>query len=247
MKQHSTYCRTILFLLILSQRAYASSEISTFDAVIDTTVSCVHWIFCPYCLIDSNRLLQKYQDSLDKNDIKTIAHIIRRRGFGANQQLLDGALPLIYAAKKAHVESVEQLLKLGSDANSQLKGNQFESYPSALIAVCISEKNSPERVAQTVKTLLAYGADPSRTVVMLTETEKIEFEKLRKEFEENPSKEYQILARMPKEWFQPRTALDFALKHKYLDAANMIRQAIIGQRKKGSQKNEQTDEPADDY
>ena len=58
--------------------------------------------------------------------------------------------------------------------------------------------------------LLEHGADPTRNCIMLTEQEKAEFHKLRDEFQKDPSKEQQILSRIPQDWFRPRTALDFA-------------------------------------
>jgi ankyrin repeat protein len=241
MKQHSLQACTVIIFLALSQGLRASEEISTLGSIVDTAVTCAHWIVCPYCLVTPERLLTRFQTALDNNDPKTIAHIIRRRGFGANQLLPSGYLPLTYAAQKAHVESVKQLLSLGSDVNSQLKGNQFEGSPSALIAVCATEKLPPEKVIQVVKMLLDSGADLDRTVVMLTESEKVEFEKLRKELAENPSKERQIAARIPEKWFSPRSALDFAIKNKYADAVSIIRQTMTNPQKKVTKK----DEPGD--
>lgn len=240
MKYSSFNAYAVLLSFGLFQGVHCQEVPSTIDSCIDKIISLGHWVVCPYCF-DRNRLITRFQSAIDKNDTKTIAHVIRRRGLGANTLLLEGELPLTYAAKKAHYESVEQLLNLGADANSQLRGNKFESYPSALIAACITENLPPESVEKTVKILLDYGADPTRNVVMLTETEKAKFEKLRKEFQEDPSKERQVLARIPQDWFRARTALDFAIKHKYLAAANMIRQASVDHRKKGIQTDEQTD------
>lgn len=242
MRHHVFNALTVFLCFGLSTRLYSSEESSFIRETIDTTISCLHWIICPYCLVDTNRQITKFQTAIDQNNVKAIDHVIRRRGLSPNQQLLDGELPLIYAAKKAHVESIRQLLKLGSDVNSQMQGTQLNSYPSSLIAVCSIENLPPERVLQTVNVLLEHGADPTRNCIMLTEQEKAEFINLREEFQKDPSKEQQILSRIPQDWFRPRTALDFAIKHKYALAVRMIRQALASQRKKGIKTDEQTDE-----
>lgn len=248
MQHHSSNALTVLLCSVLFTGLYASDEPSTtLSSIIDTTISCVHWIACPYCLLDPDRMLCKFQAALEKNDTKMIVHIIRRRGFSPNQQILDGSLPLIYVAKKAYVESVEQLLKLGSDVNSQMRGTMSNDYPSSLIAVCAAAKLPPERVFLTVKVLLDHGADPERNCIMLTEEEKAEFNKLHDQYQKDPSKEEQILAQIPQYWFSPRTALDFARKNKYTAAANIIIKALSEQRKKGKKTNDMPNEyQADD-
>lgn len=242
MRHHISSALAVLLCFGVSTGLYPSEEPSFIREAIDTTISCLHWIICPYCLVDTNRQITKFQAAIDQNNIEAIDHVIRRRGLSPNQQLREGELPIIYAAKKAHVESVQQLLKLGSDVNSQMQGTQLNSYPSSLIAVCASANLPPERVYQTVKVLLDHGADPARNCVMLTEQEKAAFIKLREEFQRDPSKEQQILSRIPQDWFRNRTALDFAVKHKYAAAIQMIRQALVNQRKKGIKPDEQTDE-----
>ena len=237
MQRRSFSAFIILLCLGLSNSLYTNEESSTFSSSIDTVFSCLHWICCPYYWIDVNHVTIKFQAAIVQNDTEAIHHIVCRRGQSPNQQLLTGELPIIYAAKKAHVESVEKLLKLGSDVNSQMKDNQITSYPSSLIAVCSTENLVPERVSQTVKVLLEHGADPSLTCVMLTEREENEFEKLREEYQKDPTKEQQIAARIPRDWFRTRTALDFADKHKYAVAAQMIRQALANKQKKGTKTN----------
>ncbi len=232
---------TLLVCLALSTGGYCSQDSSTSSAIYDTMICCLHWIFCPYCF-DSSRQVNKFQLAIENNCTDQIEHIIRRRGLSPNQPLQQGnlpILPIIWAAKKAHVESVKQLLKLGADVNSQMQGTGLSSYPSTLIAVCASENLSPERVFETVKVLLEYGADPSRNCIMLTEHEKEIFQKMREEFQKDPTKEKQILSQIPHDWFRQRTALDFAIKHKYVAAIQVIRQAIAEQRKKGIKTDEQ--------
>lgn len=246
----SHYRLNFLLLLLLpglSQAIACSQTLSLPSQIVDSTISCIHWITCPYCLFDSTRQTTKFQQAIDQNDVNTITHIIRRRDLGANRLLPEGELPLIRAARKAHIESIEKLLQLGADANSQLKGStQAESYPSALIAVCMTDNLDPEKVASVVKILLDHGADPKRHVTMLTETEKAEFAKIYKEAQENPAKERQVLARIS-EWYMNRTALNFAVKHNYTQAANIIRQALTSKPKQGLQKNESDERQSDDY
>lgn len=136
--------------------------------------------------------------------------------------------------QKAHAKSVEQLLKLGSDVNSQLK-DEYNHCPSTLIAVCATEKLEDKDVTQTVKVLLDHGANPSLTCVMLTEQENKKLSDLNEELAKDTSRahELRILSKIPQEWFKPRNAADFASKNNYITAAAMIRQAIKNQQTKG--------------
>lgn len=226
--QRNLYKILILyFCLGLSTILYPLEKPSFLQNATNTTISCLHWIFCPYCLLDSKRQITKFQAALEANDPQVIKHIIQRRDINPNQQLPDGSLPIIYAARKAHLESIKQLLALGSDVNSQMQGN----YPSSLIAICAAEKLPPEQVYKIVHVLLDHGADPTRSCILLTDTEAKEFGMLRQEFQQDPTKEKEILARIPQNWFSPRTALDFAVKHKYAATTQILRQALANHQK----------------
>jgi hypothetical protein len=158
---------------------------------------------------------------------------MRRRGLSPNQPLKEGELPLIYAAKKAQVESIEQLIKLGADVNSQLQAPSMNNFPSSLIAVCASEGLAPERVAQAVSILIKYNADPTLKCIMLTESEKASFDQMREEYQKFPWKEKEILAKVPSDWFTPRTALDFARKNNYPLAMKILLEALKNPPQKG--------------
>lgn len=235
---------TLLLCLGLSTGLYSSDEPSvareiaqkpsTISEIIDTAICCAHWIACPYCLKDPTRQTTKLRKAIDDNDTKEINHIICRRGLSPNQPILEEQLAIIYAAKKAQADSVEELLRLGADVNSQLK-DAAHRFPSTLIAVCSTENLPPERVTQTVKVLLEHGANSHRSCCMLTEQEINRLSELREELAKDPTpaNERRLGAQIPSAWFRPRTALDFAIKNKYTAAGQILRQAMASQQKEG--------------
>jgi hypothetical protein len=230
-------------------RQLYDTAISYVQRMHDTVIVCGHWIICPYCLMDPERQTVKFYNAILKNDPEAIQHIIRRRAMSPNHLLLDDSkpvLPLILAAQKAHLESIKALLSLGADVNSQIQAPGLGSYPSSLIAICATEGVDPERVRKIVKLLLEQGADPSRHCVMLTKTERKEFERIQDELKKQRRNEPNMV-QIPQaqDWLRQRNALEFAKKHKYTDAAELLSKALIEYRKKGLKTDERYSQQSD--
>ncbi len=197
----------------------------------DTLVSCLHWISCPYCLYDPDRQEKRFHEALERDDPKTLAQVMYRRGRNPNEQLKKSAdLPIIFAARRASINVIKTLLDAGADANSQMESPLAE-YPSALIAVCAAEKLDGERVRQVVELLLKNGADPTRTCIMLTpgEYELLEQAKIHYKISHPEAIDVDsswVLRAMPRNCIKPRSALEYARQNGYVAAAELLRREI---------------------
>ena len=202
--------------------------------IIDDTISCFHYMTCPFCLLNPDRQEQKFYDALESNKPDEIEHLVYRRAHDPSQPVKND-LPLVIAAKKAHVEAVEKLIELEADVNYQPNDpNQqpLVNYPSPLIAVCAAEHLDPERVKKTVQVLLEHNADPTRACMYFTDSEN----KVVKKVEEALDKKNEVLAEelvrlLP---LNKRTALDYAKKNNYVEALKLIRTALATYKKKES-------------
>jgi len=94
--------------------------------------------------------------------------------------------------------------------------------------------------------LLEQGADPSRHCVMLTKTERKEFERIQDELKKQRRNEPNMV-QIPQaqDWLRQRNALEFAKKHKYTDAAELLSKALIEYRKKGLKTDERYSQQSD--
>jgi ankyrin repeat protein len=192
--------------------------------------------------LDPERQTVKFHNAILHNDPEAIKLIVQRRAMNPNHLLLDDSkpvLPIILAAQKAHLESIKALLSLGADVNSQIQAPGLDCYPSSLIAICATEGIEPERVHVIVKLLLDNGADPSRRCVMLTKREQEELDKIMDMLKKQHREDLNIW-QLPQaqDWVRQRSALDFAKKHKYTAAAELLSKALLEYHKRGLKSDE---------
>lgn len=231
------YVVATLLCMVFKTPMYGSEQPSLPRQIYDTAVTCIHWITCPYCFFDPERQTVKFRNAILHNDPEAIKLIVQRRAMNPNHLLLDDSrpvLPIILAAEKAHLESIKTLLSLGADVNGQIQAPGLDCYPSSLIAICATEGIEPERVYEIVKLLLDNGADPSRRCIILTKKEREEFEKIHNTLIKQHQEEISI-AQLPQaqDWIRQRSALDFAKKHKYTAAAELLSKALLEHHKRG--------------
>lgn len=214
------------------QKNYTSGR-GFFITLLDDAISCVHYMVCPFCLINPERQEQKFYDAIETNRPGDIEHLICRRCHDPNGPIRN-QLPLVLAAKKGHVEAIGKLIEMGADVNFQ----PSEHYPSSLIAVCATENLDSDRVKKAVSLLLRLGADPTLSCRYCTDSER----KLIEKAEEALAKNNEILAEqlmhyLPRNVFDKRSALDFAKKNNYVEAYQLIRAALSTYVKKNSSNN----------
>jgi len=244
------YALAALFCMMCKVHLHGSEQPSLARQICDTAITCAHWITCPYCLLDPERQTVKFYNAILQNDPEAIQHIIRRRAMSPNHLLLDDSkpvLPLILAAQKAHLESIKALLSLGADVNSQIQIPRISGYPSSLIAVCATEDIEPERVYEIVKLLLDNGADPSRRCVMLTKKEQEELEKIEEALKKQHREDTFWQLPQAQNWVRQRSALDFAKKHQYSAAAELLSKALLEYHKRGLKPDENHSQQQDHY
>lgn len=235
------YVLAALLCMVFKVNLYGSQQPSLTHQIYDTAITCVHWIACPYCLLDPERQTVKFYNAIMQNDPESIKHIIRRRSMNPNHLLVDDSgpiLPIILAAQKAHLESIKALLSLGADVNSQIQIPGLD-YPSSLIAICATEGIEPERVCEIVKLLLDNGADPSRSCIILTKREQAELDKIRDTLKKQNQEERIWQLPQTQNLMHKRSALDFARKHKYTAAAELLNRALVEYKKRGSKSGEE--------
>lgn len=211
-----------LSLVANDQKQTPPTERGFLASIVDTTISCLHYMTCPMCLINPDRQEQKFYEALESNNSEAIEHLVYRRSHDPNQPVKND-LPLVIAAKKGHIESVEKLINLEANVNLQPHAN----YPTALIAVCAAEHLDPECVKNIVHLLLQRNADPTLSCRHWTDSEFKIIEKTQEAIaQKNQVLAEELMRYLPQNCFNQRTALDFAKINRYDEALKLIRRAL---------------------
>lgn len=214
--------RTAQFVFIFCV-IFFTTQAHTMD-LFNGLVATAHTYLCPRCLFFPEINEQRMKCAIDNDSPEDIAWLCNRRGVSPHM-ILDDEAPIIRAARQGNYRAVEQLLELGAHPDSQFKGQTLRSYPSALIAACISDKNNPENVAKTVRILLQHKADPQLTHTGLSASE--EKEMLKAVYDEEIKQrecswKFNTPAKSPRTFFTARTAHQFAVLNKYTQAAELL-------------------------
>lgn len=220
------FCCSQLSIIAGQEKGY-----SRWDNFRDQVIGCLHWIACPYCVKDKDRQRKNFRAAIEQNKPDVIEHIVRRRFTDPNEQFDEFKLPIVMAAEKGNAEAVKMLLKLGANVNGQLMDRSgYKVFPSALIAACASEnpqdKDFSKRIAATVQVLIDHGADPRLSCIWQTASENEEIEKVIQDRKHNRSVSPVSILRVQSWLNEERTAIDFAIKNKYIDALAILRKAL---------------------